>query len=78
LEILIEEKVLANYRYIHGDIAKITQSNPTYHSLLTALATGDRREYSAFKKAKLTREDGEESIDFLIKNGLLIFDRSLE
>ncbi len=78
LEVLIEEKVLSNYRYIHGDIAKITQSNPTYHSLLTALATGDRREYSAFKKAKVTREDGEESIDFLIENGLLVFDKSIE
>ena len=78
LEELIEEKVLANYRYIHGDITKITQSNNIHHSLLTALATGDRREHSAFKKANVKREEGEESIDFLIENGLLVFDRSLE
>jgi hypothetical protein len=31
LDELIEEKVLNNYRYIHGDIAKITQSNQTHH-----------------------------------------------
>ncbi len=78
LEELIEEKVLKNYRYIHGDITKITQSNPTHHSLLTALAIGDRREHSAFKKANIKREDGEESIDFLIENGILVFDKSIE
>ena len=78
LEELIEEKVLSNYRYIHGDITKITQSNPTHHSLLTALATGDRREHSAFKKANVKREEGEDSIDFLIENGVLVFDKSLE
>ncbi|MCD6211764.1 MAG: ATPase, partial [Sulfurovum sp.] len=47
---LIETKVLNNYRYIHGDLTKITHSKPTYHAMLTAIATGDRREYSAFKK----------------------------
>jgi len=78
LEELIEEKVLTNYRYIHGDITTITKSNPTHHSLLTAIATGDRREHSAFKKANVTRENGEESIDFLIDNALLVFDKSIE
>ncbi len=78
LEELIEEKVLTNYRYIHGDITKITQSNNIHHSLLTALATGDRREHSAFKKANVKREEGEDSIDFLIKDGLLVFDKSIE
>ena len=78
LEELIEEKVLENYRYIHGDITTITKSNPTHHSLLTAIATGDRREHSAFKKANVTRENGEDSIDFLIDNAVLVLDRSIE
>jgi len=56
LEELIEEKVLKNYRYIHGDLTKITHSKPTYHAMLTAIATGDRREYSAFKKVNIGRE----------------------
>ncbi len=73
---LIEEKVLKNYRYIHGDIAKITQSDKTHHALLSALAVGDRREHSAFKRANVARKDGEESIDFLVDNGLLIRERS--
>lgn len=76
LGMLIEEKVLKNYRYIHGDITKITQSNKTYHALLSALAVGDRREHSAFKRANVSRQEGEESIDFLVDNGLLLRDRS--
>ena len=78
IEELIEKKVLSNYRYIHGDLTKITHSKPTYHAMLTAIATGDRREYSAFKKVNIGREQGEEVIDFLIKDGFLIFDRSVE
>lgn len=78
LEELIEEKVLANYRYIHGDITKITQSNKSYHALLTALASGDRREHSAFRRAGLQRREGEESAAFLIKNGLLVRESSQE
>ncbi len=78
IEELIEEKVLANYRYIHGDTTLITQSNPVYHSLLSALALGDRREHSAFKRANLKREEGEDAIDFLIDNGLLVLETSIE
>lgn len=78
LEELIETKVLNNYRYIHGDLTKITHSKPIYHAMLTAVATGDRREYSTFKKVNIGREQGEEVIDFLIKDGFLIFDKSVE
>jgi len=75
LEYLIEEKILKNYRYIHGDITKITQSNKLYHSLLSALATGDRREHAAFRKVKVSRKNGEEAIDFLMDNDLLEMDK---
>lgn len=78
LDRLIEQKVLKNYRYIHGDIALITHSNPVHHKILSALATGDRREHSAFKKARINREDGERSIDFLIDKGILTLETSME
>jgi len=78
LDELIEEKVLKNYRYIHGDTTKITQSKEVHHKVLSALATGDRREHSAFKKAQTTKELGEESVDFMIKEGLLSKDISVE
>ena len=78
LDELIEEKVLNNYRYIHGDTTKITQSKEVHHKVLSALAIGDRREHSAFKKAQTTKELGEESVDFMIKEGLLSKDISVE
>jgi len=78
LDKIIEEKVLKNYKYIHGDTTKITRSNPTHHKILTALAIGDRREFSAIKKAKLEKYEGENSIDFLIENNLLVLDTSVE
>ena len=78
LDELIVEKVLNNYRYIHGDTTKITQSKQIHHKVLSALATGDRREHSAFKKAQVNKEDGEESVDFMIKEGLLSKDLSVE
>lgn len=71
LDELIEEKVLKNYRYIHADLTKITQSNKAHHALLSALALGDRREYSAYRRADLSRKEGEESAAFLIKFGLI-------
>lgn len=78
LEELIETKVLSNYRYLHGDITKITQSNKTHHALLSALAAGDGKEFSAFRRADLPRKEGEESAAFLIKNALLIREHSQE
>lgn len=71
LEELIDEKILKNYRYIHADLTKITQSNKAHHALLSAVALGDRREYSAYRRADLSRKEGEESAAFLIKFGLL-------
>jgi len=78
LDEIIESKILNNYRYIHADLTKITHSKPDYHAILTAIATGDRREHSAFKKVNVNREQGEEVIDFLIKDGFLFFDKSVE
>lgn len=71
LDELIEEKIFKNYRYLHGDLTKITQSNKSHHALLSALAVGDRREHSAYRRADLTRKEGEESAAFLIKFNLL-------
>lgn len=76
LEELIETKILNNYRYLHGDLTKITQSHKSHHALLSALALGDRREHSAFKRSNLSRKEGQNSADFLIEEGLLYRERS--
>lgn len=75
---LIESKFLKNYAYIHGDITKITQSNKITHALLSAIATGDRRMFSSFKRAKISREEGDRAVDFLYDNGLVEIEYSTE
>ncbi len=75
---LIESKFLKNYAYIHADITKITQSNKITHALLSAIATGDRRMFSSFKRAKISREEGDRAVDFLYENGLIEVEHSIE
>jgi hypothetical protein len=75
---LIESKLLKNYTYIHGDITKITDSNKTSHALLSGIAMGDRRVHSALKRARISREDAQRSIDTLEERGMLEIENSLE
>ena len=75
---IIENKLLKNYRYIHGDLTKITDSDKTSHVLLSALAMGDRRVHSALKKARVSRIDGQRAIDTLCDRGMLEIENSLE
>lgn len=77
LEELIEKKVLNNYKYIHSDITKITQSNKHAHALLSGIATGDSRLHSALKKARISRADGEYALEDLFERGLLEDEYSL-
>jgi len=77
LEDLIETKILNNYKYIHSDITKITQSNKHAHALLSGIATGDSRLHSALKKARISRADGEYALEDLFERGLLEDEYSL-
>lgn len=75
---LIETKIFKNYPYIHSDIAKVTFSNKLSHTLLSAMATGDRRVHSTFKRAHISREEGEAALDTLLDSALIRFEYSLE
>lgn len=75
---LMETKIFKNYPYIHSDIAKITFSNKLSHMLLSAMATGDRRVHSTFKRAHISREEGESALDTLLDSALIRFEYSLE
>jgi hypothetical protein len=78
LEELIESKILNNYRYIHADITKITQSDRHSHLLLSGIAMGDRRTHSALKKARISRSDGEYAMENLFERGMLEAEYSQE
>ncbi|MBE0498713.1 MAG: ATPase [Campylobacterales bacterium] len=75
---LIEEKVLQNYTYIHSDITKMTRSGNVNHALLTGIAMGDRRTHSAFKRARISKDEGEEAIEDLCKSAIIEVEYSLE
>jgi uncharacterized protein len=75
---LIESKVLKNYTYIHGDITKVTNSDKITHSLLSGIASGDRRIHSALKRARISRSEGERAIDDMCDMGFLTLESSLE
>jgi hypothetical protein len=62
---LIENKVLKNYKYINADFTKVTKSDKATHSLLSALALGDRREHSACKRSRIKKDDGKKIFDEL-------------
>ncbi|MFT5835784.1 MAG: hypothetical protein ACI9RG_000677 [Sulfurimonas sp.] len=78
LDELIETKVFNNYKYIHADITKITESDRHSHLLLSGIAMGDRRTHSALKKARISRSDGEYAMENLFDRGLLQAEYSLE
>jgi len=78
LEELIENKVLNNYKYIHADITKITESDRHSHLLLSGIAMGDRRTHSALKKARISRSDGEYALENLYERAMLEAEYSLE
>ena len=75
---IIESKVLNNYRYIHADITQITESDKHSHSLLSGIATGDRRTHSALKRGRISRNDGEYAMEKLFDRGYLEAEYSLE
>jgi len=78
IDSLIEKKVLNNYKYIHADITKITNSNELQHKLLSLLALGDGREHSAFKRARVGRFEGENAIDYLVNSNFLSIEKLVE
>lgn len=75
---VIETKILKNYTYIHADITKLTHSNKHNHALLSACATGDRRVFSSYKRARLSREEGNEALHALLRSEIVELEYSLE
>ena len=73
---LITKHILSDYRSIHAQVANITQSDTIFHALLTGIATGDRRMYSAFKRARVNEREGKECIALLCEKNVLSIETS--
>lgn len=78
IDILVEKLILNKYKYIRNDINKFTNGDSIYHQILTGLALGDRRTNSAFKRAKISFDDGIKIVDDLCKLKVLKLEKSLQ
>ncbi len=58
LRSLIIRHILDQYETIQTKISKLTNNNAPYYKLLTAIALGDRRTNSSFKRAELEYDEG--------------------
>ena len=75
---LIETKILEKYKYLRNDISELTNNNNMYHQILTAIADGDRRTNSAFRKTNVKFDEGIHAVDKMCDKGMLSLEKSLQ
>ncbi len=73
---LIEKIILPDFRYIRNDVTELTTGMPLYHSILTGIALGDGKPHTAFKRANVTKEVGENALDELLDMGIIRLEKS--
>jgi len=75
---LIQKLILDNYDVLNAKFEELTQNDPLNKRLLQALAVGDRRIFSAFKRAGLNNGNGGAALNFLQEAGLVQMEYSRE
>ncbi|MDF1881793.1 DUF234 domain-containing protein [Sulfurimonas sp. MAG313] len=78
LEKLIQTEILDNFGSLYNQITELTTNDPQYIRLLTKLAQGDRRIFSAFNKSGLSNLSGGLSLKHLQEVGVLEAEYSRE
>ena len=78
IKLLIEKLILNNFDLLNKKIEELTLNEPTNKRLLRALAIGDRRIFSAFKRAGLNNGNGGGALNFLQERGLIQMEYSRE
>lgn len=73
---LIEELILPDFRYIRNDVTELTTGMPLHHSILSAIALGDGQTHTAFKRANVSKEVGENAVEELCESGIIRLDKS--
>lgn len=66
------------YEHIHSNIIEKTQGDSVNHAVLTGLAIGDAQAHTAFKRAKLSHDDGQAVIEHLLSLGVITREPSRE
>ena len=75
---LIQELILENYGHLHNEVSFFTLNDPLYNTILTAVARGDRRTHSAYKRARVSTSVGDAAVEYLCKSGILKMEYSRE
>ena len=71
LNVLIEELIFKDYRYILKGINDLTTGDNLFHFVLSGGALGDSQTHTAFKRAKVSANDGEAIVKELVKLGVI-------
>lgn len=75
---LIEDLILQNFKDLNAKIEQFTLNEANNKRLLTALAVGDRRIFSAFNRAGLNNGNGGAALNYLQERGLVQIEYSRE
>jgi hypothetical protein len=75
---LIQNIILENFSLLSKKMEEITKGESENKRLLQALAIGDRRVFSAFKRAGLNNGNGGSALNFLQESGLVQMEYSRE
>jgi hypothetical protein len=78
IESLILHHIIEPFESHREDLLSPLQDDPLYLNLLHAIAVGDRRQGSAYRRARIGKERGSEAFDFLRYSGYLTLERSRE
>lgn len=68
---LIQKHILKEYKYLRNDISRLSGGENLAHLILSGIAMGDRRTNSAFKRAKISFDEGIKVVDELCNLGVL-------
>lgn len=78
VESLILRHILEPFDSHRDHLLAPLQDDPLYLNLLHAVAVGDRRQGSAYRRARIGKERGAEAFEFLRYSGYLTLERSRE
>jgi len=68
---LIEKLILDDYSYIRNDITELTDGQPLYHTILSAIAMSDGKAHAVYKRARVEESVGEQAVQTLIERGII-------
>ncbi|MDD2790190.1 MAG: DUF234 domain-containing protein [Sulfurimonas sp.] len=77
-ETLLHELIFENFELLSEKMTQLTFNNNNNKRLLRALAVGDRRIFSAFKRAGLNNGNGGAALQYLQEKGLISIEYSRE